>query len=254
MDTSPKTISFSNKDRDHNIYTEEFFGGADNFIYINDVRYEDISAIQWIVRETLKPIYGYSSRKYDDVAVGTRIVQGVIKVPVRNTNANESLTFSEEAASNSLTNIGTKEVPNWVYKYTPDIICASGEGYKHTSADSSLIAKVQTALSKTYDYVNITGVNDINTQKAIMDYKRQQNLSVNGNIDSELLNRLNLADTTATTKDEVRLRYSPFDNSSSFYSISKGSKIIIQREYGEWYYIQGDNNVKGYIKKSEVSK
>ena len=250
MDTSPKTISYSSSNRDHNIYTEEFFGGADQFVYINGYRYEDISAIQFTLRETLKPIYGYSSRKYDDVAVGTRIVQGVIKVPVRNTNVASPLSYSKEMVSSELINIGTEEVPNWVYKYTPEKVGSSGQGYKE--GNSSLIAKVQTALKKEYDYVEVTGINDLNTQKAIMDYKRKNNLSTNGNVDSELLNRLNIIDTTATTVSEISLRYAPDDSSSSFYTLESGITVIIHETYGEWYYIQGDNNVKGYIKKSEV--
>ena len=252
MDTSPKTIAFENasNNRDHNIYTEEFFGGADQFIYIGGQRYEDISAIQYTVRETLKPIYGYSSRKFDDIAIGTRIVQGVIKVPVRNTNTIQNVGgYTEE--SSTLTNIGTAKVPNWVYKYTPDVSGSSGVGYD-ISPDSSTISQVQTSLKRNGYDVDINGINDLKTQKAIENYKRQNSLTVNNSIDAELLNRLNIKDTTAVITSNTSLRYSPDENSSTFYDIDGNTIVIIQYEYGNWYYVQGKDNVKGYIKKSEV--
>lgn len=252
MDTSPKTIAFENasNNRDHNIYTEEFFGGADQFIYIGGERYEDISAIQWTIRETLKPIYGYASRKFDDIAVGTRIVQGVIKVPVRNTNtSSDTGSYIQEVAS--LTNIGTASVPNWVYKYTPDVSGSSGVGYT-ASSDSATIAQVQGMLKKDGYDVDVNGINDLKTQKAVEDYKRKKGLTVNSSIDAELLNRMNIKDTTAVIKNNTSLRFEPEDDSDTFSEISQGARIIIQESYGDWYYIQGDNNVKGYIKKDEV--
>ena len=97
MSTEPKDIAFNNasKNRDHNIFTEEYYGGADTFIYIDNERYENISALSFEVRETVKPIYSYASRIFDDLAVGTRIVQGVIKIPVKNEGPVDRLTADE---------------------------------------------------------------------------------------------------------------------------------------------------------------
>lgn len=117
----PKNIAYTNtgQDRDYNVYTEEFLGGADAYIYIDGQRAKDISAIQYSIREQQKPIYSYASRTYNDVAVGVRIVQGLIKVPVRNTSTNENLSFeASEYVEQGTYNIEYTP-PDWVYDYSP---------------------------------------------------------------------------------------------------------------------------------------
>ena len=46
LSTTPKNTFYNNtaKDREHNIYTEEYFGGSDCFIYIDKTRYENDSS------------------------------------------------------------------------------------------------------------------------------------------------------------------------------------------------------------------
>jgi len=253
-DTSPKTIAFNNasNNRNHNIYTEEFFGGADVFIYIDDELYEDISAVQFSIAEKLKPIYGYSSRIYDDLAVGTRIVQGVIKVPVRNTNVNKYITSDYKGTrNNKLVNTGTSNVPNWVYKYTTDknTLGTSSVVPQYDKVDSSTIAAVQLRLG-----VEVTGANDLTTQKAVIAYKKSNSLQINTNIDSVLLNSLAIAkDSVKTTIGSTKLRYKPTDDSSYYSSIPPKRRVVILEDVNDqWYYLQIDEGTTGYIKKSEV--
>ncbi len=44
--------------------------------YINGEWFEDINTIAWQVNQQQYPIYGYNSYIYDDLALGTRIIQG----------------------------------------------------------------------------------------------------------------------------------------------------------------------------------
>jgi hypothetical protein len=253
-DTSPKTIAFNNEsnNRDHNIYTEEFFGGADVFIYINDELYEDISAVQFSVSENVKPIYGYSSRRYDDLAIGTRIVQGVIKVPVRNTNPNKYITNDyKDIRNKKLVNTKSTNVPNWVYKYTTDkdTLGSSNVVPQYNDVKSSTIADVQHRLG-----VEVTGTNDLETQKAVAEYKKANSLEVNSNIDIVLLNRLDLSGKNVKiTTGITNLRYKPTEESPSYFTIQPKNKVVILKDLNdEWYYVQINEGTTGYIKKSEV--
>ena len=259
MSTSPKNTFYDNtaKDREHNIYTEEYFGGSDCFIYIGKTRYDNISAFQFQVRETVKPIYGYASRIYDDLAVGTRIVQGVIKVPVKNGGANDKLTDSTNNGTYSLQRVAAAaNVPDWVYKYKP----ADSEkgtpniGYSDNT-DSATVAKVQTALQKIYPDagVQVSGVIDFPTKQAIALYKQDSNLLVNSLCDNELTNRLIYSTQNLVHAVEgCSLRYQPNDLSSKFYKVATSTKLVVQRVVDStWILVTADNGQKGYIKKGE---
>jgi hypothetical protein len=76
-----------------NIITEEFFSGSDVSIYINGSKVDFISSIGYTLQEQLKPIYGYASRIFDDVAVGSRVVVGTIRVPVKNPEQNTLMNY-----------------------------------------------------------------------------------------------------------------------------------------------------------------
>jgi hypothetical protein len=245
------------KDREHNIYTEEYFGGSDCFIYIDKTRYENISALQFQVRETVKPIYGYASRIYDDLAVGTRIVQGVIKVPVKNRGSNDKLTDSTNSGSYSLTKQTTStNVPDWVYKYKPadDEKGSPNIGYSDDT-DSAIVAKVQTALLKQYPNsgVQVSGVVDFPTKQAIALYKEDNNLLVNSKLDNELTNRLIYStENLVHAVEGCTLKYQPNDSSASFYKVATSTKLVVQKIVDDtWILVQADSGQKGYIKKGE---
>lgn len=173
----PKNIAYLNKgqDREHNVYTEEFLGGADTYIYINNKLFKDISAIQYSIIEQQKPIYGYASRLYDDVATGVRIVQGLIKVPVRNTESNEVLTFVPdfERESRSL----NTNIPDWVYRYNPNNKSSEDVVAIH-NVDVDIYNIQEKLISEGYN-VKLTGVLDSQTKIAILKYKKNNGEIIN---------------------------------------------------------------------------
>lgn len=180
----PKNTIYKNtgKDRDFNVYTEEFLGGADTYIYINGELYKDISAIQYNIREQQKPIYGYGSRLFDDVATGVRIIQGLIKVPVRNSNESESLTFvpTFESAGTTL----SLDTPDWLYNFRPN---NKTESSNNVQTPLSMINDVQSKLIDKGYNVEQTGILDSKTKIAILKYKKTigDNINLN-NIDNIL--------------------------------------------------------------------
>lgn len=219
---NPKNIAYNNKgqDRDHNIYTEEFLGGADTFIYINGERYNDISAIQYSVREQLKPVYGYSSRTYDDIISGVRIVQGVIKVPVRNTLYNEYLTFVPESESKQ--KVSTAITPDWVYNYSPQI-----------SSDNNSTSKNIVSSKERINIINSNKENgmEINSRSSF-------SAAINQNVILE----------------KTSLKYEP--NKDSVYVISQleeGTLIKIIDTVETYYLVEDlDTGKIGYVEKSKV--
>lgn len=100
---------------EHNIYVEEYFSGPDVRIYLDGQEQFEISQISYSIQEQLKPIYGYASRLYDEVAIGSRIVMGSFTVPLKNHHANNlsNLQWSLDANYQSST-LNDYKRPGWV--------------------------------------------------------------------------------------------------------------------------------------------
>ena len=58
------------------VYNIEYFSGAQAAIYIGDVWVDEITSISMQVTQSRRPIYGYASQLFDDVAEGVVLVQG----------------------------------------------------------------------------------------------------------------------------------------------------------------------------------
>ena len=75
--------------REYNPFAEEYFTGSDIKLFANGTEIKQISMIQYELQEQLKPIYGYSSYVYDDIAVGSRIITGTFVCPMKNLANND---------------------------------------------------------------------------------------------------------------------------------------------------------------------
>lgn len=240
---------------DKNIFTEEFFGGADVIIKINDSE-TDLSYINFSVQEQEKPIYGYNSRTFDDVATGNRIVTGVFKIPISNTNVNVSdpMTNNIEPQSNSM----EYKIPEWMYNYenNSNENSLSAKNFKLINQDYNLTKAQEKLKNKGYN-IDVNGVLDYKSRRAIYDYKKDSNIVVNDRCDNELLNKLGL------TKDEnvylarrkTQMKLYPDNSASDLDVVEPQDKILLQKEYNDkWFLAQLNNGRKGYIKWSNVYK
>lgn len=77
--------------REENLFVEEYYCSTDTKILIDDIEQTEIAYINYSLQEQLKPLYGYASNTFDDVAIGNRIVTGVFKVPIKNPEANADI-------------------------------------------------------------------------------------------------------------------------------------------------------------------
>lgn len=75
---------YYNEQREKNLFVEEYYSSTDTHIYFNDKEQTQIGYINYELQEQLKPIYGYNSRTWDDVVIGSRIVTGTFKIPIQN--------------------------------------------------------------------------------------------------------------------------------------------------------------------------
>ena len=55
---------------------KRYYSSIDAELYFGDIFIDEVTNIAWSVQQQTLPIYGYNSYTFDDVAVGSRIIQG----------------------------------------------------------------------------------------------------------------------------------------------------------------------------------
>ena len=240
-------IKYDNQTRDYNIYTEEFFGGSDVTIYINGEKV-DIAYVQFSVQENLKPLYGYKSRTFDDVAVGNRIVVGTIKVPVSN-NITDNIMTENVATINQ-----TISVPSFIY--SSDTIDNSYENSYNYDVNGK-VYEYQRILKKLgYDTFE-NGIMDRKTKIAINDFMRDNGLQLFDYFSLDVINALTQTNENMyKTTFSVKLKYGPGDDfKDQNIEIPANSQVVLVEEYNsEWVKVQVNDSEKGYIKKNILKK
>lgn len=58
------------------IYDQEYFSGSQVSIYIGDIWVDEITSFSYGIQHDKRPLYGYASEVFDDIANGQIIVQG----------------------------------------------------------------------------------------------------------------------------------------------------------------------------------
>jgi hypothetical protein len=61
---------------EYQLFPVEYFSGCDVSVYFGNDWVDEISNLTFAIFEHVQPIYGYNSLVYDDIARGTRIIQG----------------------------------------------------------------------------------------------------------------------------------------------------------------------------------
>lgn len=209
--------------REHNIFTEEYFSGADVAIYIDGELVKNISTLSYQIQEQLKPLFGYASRTYDDVAIGNRIVVGTLRIPISNPEENSDQDIKEEIALSATTNdnladnngegsnSSSSNMPSWasnsndiltsddLYNYGSSLNKNSSgdDGYINNKYDvlASLspleynddLKDVQKRLLALGYNVEINGYYDTKTKNAIIKVQHNANLNETGIINDETI-------------------------------------------------------------------
>mgnify|MGYP001024350805 CR=1 FL=1 len=82
-----------------NAYPYEYFAGANVFIVINGEPILEVAGITYNEMDSQQPIYGYSSRLFDTVAPGQKIIQGKIVINMVDPNYLHTASTFNNAAS-----------------------------------------------------------------------------------------------------------------------------------------------------------
>lgn len=80
--------------------TKRYYSAIDAELYFGDIFIDEVTNITWTVQQQTLPIYGYNSYTFDDMAVGSRLVQG--QFAVNFIKENYLLSIQEDSHFNSI--------------------------------------------------------------------------------------------------------------------------------------------------------
>lgn len=81
-------------------YPYEYFAGANVFVLVNNEPILEVAGISYNEMDSQQPIYGYSSRLFDTVAPGQKIIQGKLVVNLVSPNyLHDAVTFNNASSA-----------------------------------------------------------------------------------------------------------------------------------------------------------
>lgn len=240
---------------EENLFTEEYYSSTDVKIYIDDIEQSEIAYISYSLQEQLKPIYGYASNTFDDVAIGNRIVTGMLKVPIKNPEAQTKLDTVIERAKNTTLedyNDNQQELLNAVDWITEGTI-GSSEAVQEDDETFEYRTKLIN-LGYDLDYNSSPFV----LVQQIKKFQQDNKLDITGNLNSVTKNKINEllkkgALPTISLPKGTMIYVSPIFASSGKPTTENKEVYILDDTFDDgWVHIMTEDGTEGYINTKEV--
>lgn len=241
--------------RQENLFLEEYYSGTDTKVYINNKEQTEISYISFSLNEQLKPIYGYASRTFDDMAVGSRIVTGILKMPIRNPENQDTYETVIETALSTLEEIENmnKEELDKLNK-TEWITNTTNDNNDYTNDN---VFEYQNKLIFLGYTSSNSGKLDADTRKAIKQFQLNNNLRTTGYFDNDTMNRIELEIGMSnipikSTNSETKVYTGLTTASGVITTLSQGEKFYYISDLGAFVLIRTVDGKDGYIEASRI--
>lgn len=245
--------------REQNLFVEEYYCSTDTKILIDDIEQTEISYINYSLQEQLKPLYGYASNTFDDVAIGNRIVTGMFKVPIKNPEAQADIdmVYAEGIGDYELSAYNEAQE---ALKRAIEWINNNGSGTTTGAEENSSSTHVQHVNDEEFEYLKKLAAlgYDLKDDSLIIKFmgelKMFQNdngLEQNGVLNESTKNKIDelfdesqgeLIDIPAGTEF-----YSRPDENSPSRTITKSCRAkIMDTSFSGWKQVKPENNINSY--------
>lgn len=109
----PRVLSYGRRKTEEGLIESDavlkrYYSSIDAELYFGNEYVEDISDIQWQISQNHLPIYGYNSYTFDEIAVGSRIIQGSFSI--RFTSPNYLFKILEAAKESQVMSMSSYKV------------------------------------------------------------------------------------------------------------------------------------------------
>lgn len=241
--------------RQENLFLEEYYSGTDTKVYINDKEQTEISYITFSLNEQLKPIYGYASRTFDDMAVGSRIVTGILKMPIKNPEDQDSrevvieqpLSTVEEMENMNKEELDKINKTEWITNTSSD-----STGYTNDN-----IFEYQNKLIYLGYTPSNSGKLDAQTRKAIIQFQLDNEEKQTGQFDNDTMaiidSKIESSNApVGTTNSETKIYVGLSTASGVIGTLKMGEKFYIIKNLGVFTLIRTMDDKDGYIETSRI--
>lgn len=248
--------------REFNTFIEEYYSGPDTSIVIGTDKNIQASSIQFGLQEQLKPIYGYTSHIFDDVAVGNRIIVGSITIPLTNKKDTDAMDFTIK--ENVI--VYTQKKPGWKFNTSTSAYSIENnlkkmnvvntnylESNNQIKQYDSLVKEIQQVLLSLGYTVDINGYLDFRTQSALKQYQEDNSLNITGTLTDETKDKLLNNFSSSIIAAVCNLLNSPSENSNILAKLNEGTKVNIITKLNDYYYVETKNGLVGYIKGTAIN-
>ena len=238
------SLYYNDQSRKNNLWIEEYYSSVDTKILFNGAEFKNASYVQFSIEENIKPIFGYNSSTFDDVAIGNRLVSGIIRVPVSNLEDNYKLDFYVNIDSDKNNN---DNKPGWVSN------SINNKSKNDSISYNQKIKDYQSKLnSKGYDLIP-NGYMDNTTKSAILKFQIENNLTLTGSFDDDTLQSINGDEEyNAVIKHDTSIKVAPKDEYPPSCNVSSGTKLKVVGKYGNYLHVR-NLYINGYINASDIS-
>lgn len=245
-----------------NLFVEEYYSSTDTKIYMDNVEQTEIGYINYSLQEQLKPLYGYASRTFDDVAVGNRIVTGTFKVPIKNPEPQSQM---EDIVERSHQSSFPEMEATYAYNESQQQKMLQQDWIKNTNQttsqsyneDDTTFEYRMKLISLGYDL----SYDSSNTKliKAIKQFQQDNKMEINGKLTSDVMNKIDEAIKkaenykTITVLKGTKLYLSPTE-AAPFESLQQETVLyIIDTGYDDnWIHVMTVDGKEGFIQMYNV--
>lgn len=249
--------------REENLFVEEYYSGTDTKVYLNDGNEPaEIAYISFSVNEQLKPIYGYASRTFDDMAVGSRIVTGIFKMPIKNPSEQdtyETVVGGKEPEKTTLEEIEDKNQKEETIKNNTEWVNNKNVTEDLTADYIYILDYKNNLLILGYSPDISTGnTYDSITTSEIKKFQTDNNLQTTGQFDNDTVAIINAKmEMIKYSKrragwQTLNVHAGPFDYAPVIKNLIYGQEFYIIQEINGFTQVRTPDGKTGFIETSKI--
>lgn len=239
--------------REENLFLEEYYSGTDTKVYLNGNEQSEISYINFSLNEQLKPIYGYASRTFDDMAVGNRIVTGIFRMPIKNPEDQD--TYETVVGTTTLEEINNKNTEEENKKNNTEWI--NNTDTNNTTYTNNNVFEYQNKLKQLGYSASDSGTYDTKTRAAIKKFQLDNELPTTGTLNNDTMNTIDMNIEMENTPKRIVIQetniYTGLTTASGIvHTLQPNEEFYLIQDLGTFSQIRTIDGKDGYVESSRI--